>query len=162
MLIDSWKFKRNPGLLNMSNGVLMGLIVITPVAGFVSPASAILLGLIAGPIYFVAEEWFAKRKWFTDPVGLMPGHLTGGLFGVLMIGFFSQSVYATASGNASVPNGLFFGGGMAALRQLGIEAFGIVVVVAAVFAISLLTIKLVSAGFHGILVQPEMKAAVEA
>jgi len=162
MLIDSWKFKKNPGLLNMSNGVLMGLIVITPVAGFVSPASAILLGIIAGPLYFVAEEWFAKRKWFTDPVGLLPGHLTGGLFGVLMIGFFSQSVYTAASGNSTVPNGLLFGGGTAALHQLGIEAFGIIVVFAAVFAISIVTIKLASALFHGILVQPKIKAAVEA
>ena len=162
MLVDVWKTRQNPGLLNMSNGVLMGLIVITPVAGFVSPASAIVLGIISGPLYYAAESWFVKRKWFTDPIGLLPGHLTGGLFGVLMIGFFSQSVYAVASGNPTVPDGLFFGGGVAALHQLGVEAFGIVVVFVAVFAISLVTIRLVSAGFHGILVQPKMKTVVGA
>ncbi len=162
MLTTYWREKRNPGLINMSNGVLMGLIVITPVAGFVSPASAILLGIISGPLFYAAETWFAKRKFFTDPVGLLPGHLTGGLFGVLMIGVFSQSIYTTASGNPTIPNGLLFGGGTAALHQLGIEALGIIVVFAAVFAISFVTIKLVSVAFHGILVPPKMKADLEA
>lgn len=163
MLVVYWKTKQNPGLLNMGNGVLMGLIVITPVAGFVSPASAILLGIIAGPLYYGAEIWFARRKWFTDPIGLLPGHLTGGLFGVLMIAFFSESVYTTASGNGTVPNGLLFGGGMAALHQLGIEIFGIVVVFAFVFAISLVTIKVIGATLHGILLPPpkKMKAELE-
>lgn len=154
MLIVYWRTRQNAGLLNMGNGVLMGLIVITPVAGFVSPASAIVLGIISGPLYYGAEVWFAKRKWFTDPVGLLPGHLTGGLFGVLMIGFFSQSVYTVASGNPTVPNGLLFGGGTAALHQLGIEAFGILIVIVVVFAISFITIKLASLAFHGILLPP--------
>ena len=115
MLVTYWKTRENPGLINMSNGVLMGLIVITPIAGFVSPASAILLGIISAPIYYGAEVWFAKRKWFSDPVGLMPGHLTGGLFGVLTIGFFSQNVFSSASGNPTIPDGILFGGGTAAL-----------------------------------------------
>lgn len=162
MLIAYWRTKQNPGLLFMSNGVLMGLIVITPVAGFVSPASAMVLGIIAGPLYYGAEVWFAKIKWFSDPIGLLPGHFTGGLFGVLMIAFFSENVYAAASGNASVPNGLFFGGGTLALHQLGIELFGIVVVIAFVFAISFVVIKVISAVFHGILLPPpKMKADME-
>jgi len=162
MLITYWKTKENPGLINMGNGILMGLIVITPVAGFVSPGSAIILGIISGALYYGAEVWFAKRKWFTDPVGLLPGHLMGGLFGILMIGFFSENIYAAASGNPSVSNGLLFGGGTAALHQLGIEVFGIVVVFVTVFALSLVTIKLVSTAFHGILLQPKLKADLEA
>jgi ammonium transporter, Amt family len=161
MLTVYWRTKQNPGLIYMGNGVLMGLIVITPIAGFVSPASAMLLGIISGPLFFGAEQWFGNKKWFSDPVGILPGHLTGGLFGVLMIGFFSQNIYAAASGSPTVPNGLLFGGGITALHQLGVEAFGIVVVLAAVFAISLVTIRIVSAAFHGILVAPKMKADFE-
>jgi len=161
MLITYWKTRQNPGLINMSNGVLMGLIVITPIAGFVSPASAILLGIISGLLYYGAEVWVAKRKWFSDPVGLVPGHLVGGLFGVLMIGFFSQNVFASASGNPSIPDGILFGGGTAALHQLGIEAFGIVVVVASVFVVSLVTIKIISLALRGILVTPKVSNVVE-
>ena len=159
MLATYWKTKTNPGLLTMSNGVLMGLIVITPLAGFVSPASSIILGLISGVLFFWSEGYFGKMKWFTDPVGLLPGHLVGGVFGVLMIGFFTQNAFAAASGNASLPSGIFFGGGLAALRQLGIEAFGIVVVMAVVFVLSLITIRLTSSALHGILVEPAKQAA---
>jgi ammonium transporter, Amt family len=161
MLTVYWRTRQNPGLIMMGNGVLMGLIVITPVAGFVSPASAILLGIISGPLFYSAEVYVSKIKWFSDPIGLVPGHLTGGLFGVLMIGFFSQSVYTAASGNPTVPDGIFFGGGTAALHQLGIEVFGIIVVLAFVFAVSFVTIKIASAAFHGILVQPKIKANLE-
>jgi len=161
MLIMYWRTRENPGLINMANGVLMGLIVITPIAGFVSPASAILLGILSAPIYYGAEVWVVKRKWLSDPVGLLPGHFAGGVFGVLMIGFFSQNVFATASGNSSIPDGLLFGGGTAALHQLGIEAFGIVVVVAFVLAVSFVTMKIVSIALRGILVSPKISNVVE-
>src|SRR5205814_10086780 len=82
--------KEMPRLICAANGVLMGLIVITPLAGFVSPVGAVVLGLLGGPLYLAGERWFGKFKWFTDPVGLFPGHLLGGTFGVLMIPFFTQ------------------------------------------------------------------------
>ena len=157
MLVVYWKTGKNPGLINMGNGILMGLIVITPVAGFVSPASAIILGLVSGPLFYLAEVLFGKSKWIADPIGLLPGHLTGGIFGVLMIGVIGQNAFASASGNPSVPSGLLFGGGIAALRQLGIEAFGIAVVLIVVFLISFATIKIASGLFHGILTGPELK-----
>ncbi len=132
----------------------MGLIIITPLAGFVSPASAIILGLAGGPIFYAAEDWFTKQKRFTDPIGLLPGHLVGGVFGVLMIAFFTQKEFATASGNRTLPNGIFFGGGVVALRQLGIEALGILVVLLAVFVISFLSMAALSGLFKGILTKP--------
>jgi len=151
MALSCWETKQNPGLLAMANGVLMGLIVITPLAGFVSPASAMVLGFISGPLYFFADRYFGTLKWFTDPVGLLPGHLTGGLFGVIMIGFFTQSTFATASGNASLPNGILFGGGLNAVHQLGIEVAGVVVVMAVVFALSYAAMYAIGKAFGGIL-----------
>ncbi len=156
VLVAYWRQRRNPGLFVMANGVLMGLIVITPLAGFVSPASAIVLGLLAGPLFYVAEVYFGGRSWFTDPIGLLAGHFTGGVFGVLMIGFFTQSSFAAASGTGSLPNGILFGGGLDALHQLGIEAFGIVVVLAVAFALSFAAVRLASAVFHGILSSREI------
>lgn len=52
-------------------------------------------------------------------MSLFPGHLLGGAFGLAMIAFFTQSDFAVASGNSNLPNGLLFGGGMAAVQQLG-------------------------------------------
>lgn len=142
--------KTKPSIVYGVNGILMGLIIITPLAGFVSTGSAIILGLIGGPLYLIAERYISKAKWFTDPIGLFPGHLVGGIFGVLMIAFFTQHPFAAASGNANLPNGLLFGGGIAALRQLGIEAFGLAVVLVVVFCLSSIFIWLISKALGGI------------
>lgn len=137
-------------VLLASNGIIMGLIVITPLAGFVSPFSAVILGLIGGALYVYAEIYILRFKWFSDPVGLLPGHMVGGLFGVLMIAFFTQAQFAAASGNATLPNGLLFGGGSAALGQLGIETFGIIVVMIVVFLLSYITCAVIAALMGGI------------
>ncbi len=142
--------KAQPDLMYSANGILMGLIIITPLAGFVSPLSAMILGLVGGPLYLFAEHKLAKSRWFTDHIGLFPGHFVGGVFGVLMIAFFTQAPIADASGNGNLPNGLLFGGGMVALEQLGIEAFGIVAVVITVFLISLLSVWAIGKVMGGI------------
>lgn len=142
--------KESPSFIYGVNGILMGLIIITPLAGFVSPGSAGILGLFGGPIFLVAERWFSKFKWFTDPVGLLPGHLVGGLFGVSMIAFFTQHEFAVASGNPTLPDGLLFGGGVQALSQLGIEISGIIVVSVAVFMLSYLAAFLIAKALNGI------------
>jgi Amt family ammonium transporter len=136
--------------LYVVNGILMGLIVITPLAGFVSPASALILGLLCGPIFVYAERLVGRAKWFSDPVGLFPGHLVGGIFGVLMIAFFAQNQFATGSGFPSLPNGVFFGGGGAAVKQLGVEVLGIAAAVVAVFVLSHLTVRVLAALMSGI------------
>jgi Amt family ammonium transporter len=136
--------------LYVVNGILMGLIVITPLAGFVSPASALILGLLCGPIFVYAEKFIGRAKWMSDPVGLFPGHLVGGVFGVMMIGFFAQNQFAIGSGFPSLPNGLLFGGGGAAVKQLGIEVLGIGVAVVAVFLLSNLTVRVLAVLMNGI------------
>ena len=142
--------KRAPDMLYASNGILMGLIVITPLAGFVSPASAVILGLVAGPLYLAAERWFAGRKWFSDPVSLFPAHLVGGIFGLMMIPLFTQNAFASASGNGSLPSGILFGGGSAALGQFWLEALAAVVVLTAVFAMTYAALEVIAWALHGV------------
>ncbi len=143
--------KDKGGTLQATNGILMGLIIITPLAGFVSPLSAFALGIIGGPLFVSAELYFSRIKSISDPIGLLPGHLTGGLFGVVMIAFFTQHSYAVLSGNSVLPNGFLFGGGFAAVHTLGIEVLGIVAVAVTVFSLSYAAIFLISKAMHGIL-----------
>ncbi|HKW05838.1 MAG TPA: hypothetical protein VJN71_11100 [Nitrososphaerales archaeon] len=150
MIFQYFVTKKNPGLLYAVNGILMGLIIITPIAGFVSPASSVILGLIGGPLYLAAERYFGRLKWFSDPVGLFPGHLLGGIFGVAMIAFFTQNAFASASGSPNLPDGLLFGGGIPALSQLGLETFAVVVVFAFVFALSYASMWAIGLVTHGI------------
>lgn len=150
MLTQYYVTKTNPGLIYAANGILVGLIIITPIAGFVSPASSVILGLLGGPLFVAGEKFFSNQKWFSDPVGLFPGHLLGGIFGVAMIAFFTQKAFAAASGNANLPNGLLFGGGVAAIYQLGLEMLAVVIVAVVVFLISYISLWLIGLAFHGI------------
>ncbi len=142
--------REEPDLLCASNGVLMGLIVITPLAGFVSAGSSMILGALSGPLYVYANRWLSSRSWFSDPVGLLPAHMVGGIFGVLMIAFFTQHAFAAASGNQNLPDGLLFGGGAAAAAQLEVQVLGIIAVMASVFLLSYITCAILSAAMGGI------------
>lgn len=151
MVFVKWlSLGRMPGTDWAANGVIMGLIVITPLAGFVSPGSALVLGVLGALVYVAAERCFSRARWVSDPIGLFPGHLMGGIFGVLMIAFFTQAGFAAASGNANLPNGLLFGGGMAAFSQLLLEAFATLVVLAFVFAVSSASFWLIGKALRGI------------
>jgi Amt family ammonium transporter len=150
MLFKYLEIRKNPGLFYADNGILMGLIIITPLAAFVDLGSAIIIGFISGPLYIYAEKWFSQVKWFSDPIGLFPGHMLGGLVGVILTAFFTQRAFSEAAGYHGLPNGLFFGGGFAAVQQLGIQALGIVAVMVVVFVISFVTVWLISKTLHGI------------
>jgi Amt family ammonium transporter len=78
-----------------------------------------------------------------------------------MIAFFTQKAFASACGNSNLPNGLLFGGGFSALRQLGIEELGLVLVVIAVFFISFATIWLIGKALHGITIVEEAGVKVK-
>src|SRR5437016_13378035 len=77
-----------------------------------------------------------------------------------MIPFFAQKAFLSALASLtfqngslvppSLPDGLFFGGGVSALNQLGIEAYGVVVVMISVFILSYVTSWFISVGMHGI------------
>jgi Amt family ammonium transporter len=69
---------------------------------------------------------------------------------VLMIAFFAQNQFATGSGFPALPDGMLFGGGGAAVKQLGIEVLGIVVVVVVVFVLSHVTVRVLAALMTGI------------
>ena len=141
--------KESPGFLYAANGIIMGLILMSPLSGYISPGVAVLVGIAGGPLFLAGEKVFT-RKWFSDPIGLFPTHLLGGITGFILIAFVSQNAFATASGAPGLPSGLFFGGGMAAIRQLGLNLLSVTVVAAFVFAITYVSFWVLGKVFHGI------------
>ena len=140
-----------PSIMYAANGILIGLIVITPVAGYVGPQSAVILGILGSILFILGEKLFQRAKWFTDPVGLFPGHFLGGIFGFIMVAFFTQKSFADFGGGFGLSNGIFFGGGMAALRQLGLQLLAIPIVIVTVFVLSYIFMWIISKGIHGII-----------
>jgi Amt family ammonium transporter len=112
------------------NGLLAGLVIITPVCAYVSVPVSLLLGAIAG-VLVVLSVMFFDRKKLDDPVGALSVHLVHGVLGTLCVGLFAQD----GVGGVSIPNGLFYGGGWS---LLGSQALGVVTVGGFVFGGSLL------------------------
>jgi ammonium transporter, Amt family len=107
------------------NGALAGLVGITAGCAFVSPISALIIGLIAGILVAVSVELLDKVFHIDDPVGAVSVHGVCGAFGTLAVGLFGETAYGAAA------DGLFFGGG---LELLGVQAVGVISVVGWVLA----------------------------
>ncbi len=105
--ILSWIILGKPDLGMTLNGCLAGLVAITASCAFVSVASSIIIGLIAGILVVLAVIGFDRAR-IDDPVGALSVHLVNGVFGTLCVGLFAQDkITGVATGN-----GLFYGGGM--------------------------------------------------
>ncbi len=126
----AWIIIGKPDLGMSINGLLAGLVAITPACAFVSVPSSLLIGALAGIIVVLSVLFFDRRK-VDDPVGALSVHLVNGVFGTLCVGLFAQD----GIGNVSSPNGLFFGGGF---DLLGSQALGVLCVGGFVFGGSIL------------------------
>lgn len=98
-IIPEWIERKQPTLLGMITGLVVGLVAITPAAGFVDPRGALLIGLITGPVCFVASTAIKKAMKYDDSLDAFGVHGVGGLVGALLTGIFATtSVNALAEG----------------------------------------------------------------
>jgi len=160
IFIKKVKALESVNTLDAVNGSLAGLIIITPIAGFVSPAVAIIIGIIGGVVFYYSQSWFAKKNYFEDPIGLVSAHGVLGFTGIILIGFFAQKGFSNLTGfepsylpngEYYLPNGLFFNGGFAAVHLVLIELLGAVLVGVFAFVASFVTIKIIAYSMNGIL-----------
>lgn len=85
-----------PTILGIVSGAVAGLVVITPAAGFVTPPSAILMGLAGGIICYFAVS-LKPRFGYDDALDVVGIHLVGGTLGALLTG-----VFATVAANPAI------------------------------------------------------------
>jgi Amt family ammonium transporter len=80
-----------------ATAIVVGLVAITPAAGFVSPSSALLLGALAAPPSYYALLWRARTR-LDDSLDVVAAHGVGGLVGALLTGVLAQSAWGGADG----------------------------------------------------------------
>ena len=78
-----------PTTLGFVSGAVAGLVAITPAAGFVSPLSAVVIGIAAGSICLYALQ-LKFRFNFDDSLDVIAVHLVGGIVGALLLGFLAE------------------------------------------------------------------------
>jgi ammonium transporter, Amt family len=108
-----------PTLVGASSGAIAGLVAITPACGFITPFSAIIVGLVAGGVCALAVS-LKYRFGYDDSLDVVAVHFVGGWIGSLSIGFFGttqiNSLMTDPASFNGAGEGLFYGGG---LTQLG-------------------------------------------
>jgi Amt family ammonium transporter len=115
-----------------ATAIVVGLVAVTPAAGFVSPISAISIGAVAAiPSYF-ALLWRARTR-VDDSLDVVAAHGVGGTVGALLTGVLAQKSWN------GVADGLLFGNP----RQLAVQVVGILATIAFSAAGTFAIIKLV-------------------
>ncbi len=123
-----------PTAVGAATAIVVGLVAITPAAGFIGPMSAILLGgLSAVPSYF-ALLWRAKTS-LDDSLDVVAAHGVGGTVGALLTGVFAQKALN------GVADGLLFGNP----AQLGIQFAAVGAAIVYSGALSFVLLKLIGA-----------------
>ncbi len=113
VLFDMAKGKKLSAL-GFCIGAVVGLVAITPAAGFVTVPTSIFIGTIAGIVSNYIAHWKSKSNIVDDTLDVFPCHGVGGMVGMVMTGLFASK----AINAAVVEEGLAFGNASLFLKHL--------------------------------------------
>jgi ammonium transporter, Amt family len=123
-----------PTAVGAATGIVVGLVAVTPAAGFIGPISAIALGFIAAfPSYF-GLLWRAKTQ-LDDSLDVVAAHGIGGTVGALLTGVFAQKSFN------GVADGLLFGNP----GQLVTQAIAVAAAIVYSGVVSFILLKIIGA-----------------
>jgi Amt family ammonium transporter len=132
-LLFVWQRHRRPDIAMACNGLLGGLVAITAGCAFVTPAAAVLVGVVAGVLVVLSVSILERRFRVDDPVGAIPVHAVCGTWGALAVGIFADGSYGERWNGVDGPvRGLLFGDP----GQFAAQLIGVVVNIAFVFGTS--------------------------
>jgi ammonium transporter, Amt family len=138
-LVREWIKFGKPSALCAVTGMVAGLGTITPASGFVSPAGALVIGLLAGIICFSATNYLKQVLKIDDSLDVFPVHGVGGILGTLLAGVFSSTSLGIFSGYGFAEGVESMGG------QLWVQFVGTVVTIIFTAVLTLGILKLVDA-----------------
>jgi Amt family ammonium transporter len=109
-LFLEWGFAGKPTVLGGATGAVAGLATVTPAAGFVSPFSAIIIGILAASICYLVVTIIKNKYKYDDSLDAFGVHGVGGSIGTLATGIFAQKLINPAGNNGLLlGNPQFFG-----------------------------------------------------
>jgi Amt family ammonium transporter len=99
--MTEWVVKGKPSILGFCSGAVAGLVVITPACGFVTVSGAILIGIVAGIIPFLACAYLKAKLGYDDALDTFGVHAVGGTIGAFLTGCLARN-----SANANLATNL--------------------------------------------------------
>jgi Amt family ammonium transporter len=118
--------------LGFASGILAGLVAVTPAAGVVRPSGAIMLGLFASMICYMAIQ-LKNKLGYDDSLDAFGIHGVGGITGALLLTFFIRPSWMSAAAATSKE-------GWTVWNQFGIQAIAVVITIAYAAAMTFLII----------------------
>ena len=94
-MLLAWKFEKKPKFLGLLTGAVAGLATITPCAGYVTPTSAAIIGILAGVVCYFAVSLKNRLHW-DDALDVWGVHGVGGALGVVLLGLLASKAVNTA------------------------------------------------------------------
>jgi len=88
--LTEWIIKGHPSILGFCSGIVAGLVVITPAAGFVTPTGAMIIGVAAGIIPFLAVAYLKSILGYDDALDTFGIHGVGGTLGAILTGVLAD------------------------------------------------------------------------
>jgi Amt family ammonium transporter len=131
-LLDYLRLSK-PTAVGAATAIVVGLVAVTPAAGFIGPMSALLLGAIAAVPSYFGLVWRAKTA-LDDSLDVVAAHGVGGTVGALLTGVFAQKAL-----NAAGNDGLLFGNP----GQFAVQATAVAAALVYSGAMSFLLLKLI-------------------
>lgn len=141
MFFDVVKGKK-PSVLGFCIGAVVGLVAITPAAGFVGVPQSIIIGVVGALISNIAVG-IKQKSTLDDTLDVFPCHGLGGMVGMLLTGVFANQLahgIKDASGAAAGPQGWFYGN----FEFFWIQFKAMAIVVAYSFTVSFLIFKFIN------------------
>lgn len=121
--------------LGIASGIVVGLVAITPGAGFVSPLSSVLIGGIGGVLCFYFVTVVKQKFGYDDALDAFGCHGIGGIWGGIATGIFASKAI-----NPAGANGLMYGN----IKLVGIQLIAIVATVAYSAIMTFIILKILS------------------
>ncbi len=143
-IVIEWIHRGKPTMFGAATGSIAGLATITPASGFVSPMSALTIGIAAGAVCYLALNMKGKIG-YDDSLDAFGVHGIGGIIGTLATGLFAQTAI-----NPAGSNGLLFGEQKMFVSQMT----AILITAAYSFVASVIILKLIDR-FIGLRVDEE-------
>jgi ammonium transporter, Amt family len=104
-MFTEWLVKGKPSVLGIASGAVAGLVAITPASGFVGATGALVIGIAAGVLCFVAATTVKKAFGYDDSLDAFGVHCIGGIVGAILTGVFNVKEISASDGDVLVQLG---------------------------------------------------------
>jgi Amt family ammonium transporter len=145
-MFAEWVTHGKPSVLGIASGAVAGLVAITPAAGTVGPVGALIIGIAAGVICFLAATKLKKALGYDDSLDVFGVHAVGGIVGAVLTGIFAFPAF----GGVWEP-----GEGATVAGQLWIQIKSVIFTIIYTGVLSFILLKIVSVITGGLRVSEE-------